>query len=74
MLFGPISLPSPGPTFDKDDAAPEIAVIKFKPVRVSKAVIKKNIRIYKYIKEIIDEKSLSSTLLLLYFKLMTALG
>ena len=28
-------------TFDKDDAAPEIAVIKFKPVRVSKAVIKK---------------------------------
>ena len=35
--------PRPGPTFDIEDAAPETAVIKFKPVSVNKADITKKI-------------------------------
>jgi hypothetical protein len=41
--LGPIIDPNPGPTFDIDVAAPEIAVIKSKPVRDNKVVNKKNI-------------------------------
>ena len=44
--FGPIIPPSPGPTFDIDVAAPEIAVIKSNPLIDKSAVIKK-ITIYK---------------------------
>tara|TARA_B100001121_G_C18210757_1_gene399077 strand:- start:117 stop:314 length:198 start_codon:yes stop_codon:yes gene_type:complete len=52
--FGPIVEPSPGPTFDIDVAAPDIAVIKSRPVRDSKAVMIKKITRYMYIKEIIE--------------------
>ena len=41
--FGPIIEPSPGPTFDIDVAAPEIDVIKSKPVIESSAVMIKKI-------------------------------
>ena len=41
--LGPIIEPSPGPTFEIEVAAPEIAVIKSKPLNDNKAVIKKNI-------------------------------
>ena len=41
--LGPIIGPNPGPTFDIDVAAPEIAVIKSRPVRDSNAVRIKNI-------------------------------
>tara|TARA_B100000242_G_C42661364_1_gene310428 strand:+ start:247 stop:471 length:225 start_codon:yes stop_codon:yes gene_type:complete len=74
LLFGPISLPKPGPTFDSEDAAPEIDVIKSNPVKVKSDARTKNINIYRYIKDIIDAISLSSTLLLLYFKFIIALG
>ena len=41
--FGPIIEPKPGPTLEREVAAPEIEVIKSKPVRDNKAVkIKKN--------------------------------
>ena len=46
MFSGPIVDPNPGPTFDIDVAAPEIAVIKSKPVKDNKAVRKKNITKY----------------------------
>ena len=36
--FGPIISPKPGPTFEIDVAAPDIEVIKSKPVRESIAV------------------------------------
>ena len=40
--FGPITSPSPGPTFDIADADPEIAVTKSKPlIDKSEAKIKK---------------------------------
>ena len=42
MPFGPIIEPNPGPTFDIDVAAPEIEVIKSKPLKDRKAVIRKN--------------------------------
>ena len=41
--FGPIIDPSPGPTFEIDVAAPDIEVIKSKPVNESKAEIIKKI-------------------------------
>ena len=44
--LGPIIDPKPGPTFDIEVAAPEIAVIKSKPVKDSRAVNKKNITKY----------------------------
>ena len=59
--FGPIIEPSPGPTFDIDVAAPEIDVIKSKPVIESSAVIIKKITKYIYIKEIIEAMNLLST-------------
>ena len=39
--FGPIIPPKPGPTFDIDVAAPEIAVIKSNPLIDKSVVIKK---------------------------------
>ena len=59
--FGPIIEPSPGPTFDIDVAAPEIDVIKSKPVIESSAVMIKKITKYMYIKEIIEAMNLLST-------------
>ena len=41
--LGPIVGPNPGPTLDIEVAAPEIEVIKSRPVNESKAVNKKNI-------------------------------
>ena len=43
LPFGPISEPNPGPTFEIDVAAPEIAVTKSRPLKDKSAVIKKNI-------------------------------
>jgi len=59
--LGPIIEPSPGPTLDIDVAAPEIDVIKSRPVRESNAVIIKKITKYMYIKEIIEAMNLLST-------------
>ena len=59
--FGPIIEPSPGPTFDIDVAAPEIDVIKSKPVIESSAVMIKKITKYMYINEIIEAMNLLST-------------
>ena len=55
-------------------AAAEIEVIKSKPVIDRSAVIKKKIKIYKYIKEIIEAKNLSLTLLFSYFITKIPLG
>ena len=44
--FGPIIEPSPGPTLDIDVAAPEIDVIKSRPVNDSNAAIIKKITKY----------------------------
>ena len=41
--MGPITVPRPGPTLEIDVAAPEIEVMKSKPLRDSRAVIIKNI-------------------------------
>ena len=41
--FGPIISPSPGPTFDIDVAAPEIADKKSRPVTESNIAVKINI-------------------------------
>ena len=41
--MGPIIDPNPGPTFEIDVAAPDIEVIKSRPVRDKRAVIKKKI-------------------------------
>ena len=49
----PIIEPKPGPTLDIDVAAPEIEVIKSKPVKDTSAVINKKINIYKYMKDLI---------------------
>ena len=64
--FEPISEPKPGPTFDIDVAAPEIEVIKSRPVIDNSAVKIKKIIIYKKIKEIIEAKNLSFTVLFSY--------
>ena len=45
--LGLIIDPRPGPTFEIEVAAPEIEVMKSSPVKVNKAVIKKNIIKYK---------------------------
>ena len=39
--FGPITDPRPGPTLDIDVAAPDMEVMKSRPVNESNAVIKK---------------------------------
>ena len=44
--FGPIVEPRPGPTFEIDVAAPEIEVIKSRPVKDNNAVIAKKITRY----------------------------
>ena len=41
--LGPIIFPNPGPTFEIEVAAPEIEVIKSRPVNESNAVITKKI-------------------------------
>ena len=45
--LGPMIDPNPGPTLEIEVAAPEMAVIKFKPVNESNAVIIKKITKYK---------------------------
>ena len=52
--FGPITSPKPGPTFDIDVAAADIAVIKSNPLIDNKAVTIKKINIYKKINEAYD--------------------
>ena len=47
--------PNPGPTFDIDVAAPEIAVTKSNPLIDNKVVIMKNIIIYRKTKDILSE-------------------
>ena len=44
--LGPIIFPNPGPTFEIEVAAPEIEVIKSRPVNESNAVITKKITKY----------------------------
>ena len=44
--LGPIIDPSPGPTFEIEVAAPDIEVIKSKPVRDNNAVMIKKITKY----------------------------
>ena len=72
--LGPIVEPKPGPTLDIDVAAPEIEVIKSKPVKDKSAAIKKKINIYKYMKDIIEAKNLSLTLLFSYLITKMPLG
>ena len=43
LPLGPIVEPNPGPTLEIEVAAPEIEVIKSKPLNDKNAVIKKNI-------------------------------
>ena len=43
LPLGPIVDPNPGPTLEIEVAAPEIEVIKSKPLNDKNAVIKKNI-------------------------------
>ena len=43
LPLGPIIEPKPGPTFEIEVAATEIAVTKSNPVKDKRAVIKKNI-------------------------------
>ena len=47
LPLGPIIEPRPGPTFEIDVAAPDIEVIKSRPVNDSKAAIIKKITKYK---------------------------
>ena len=72
--FGPIISPKPGPTFDIDVAAADIAVIKSKPLIDNKAVTIKKINIYKKINEIIEDINFSSTLFFSYLMLNIPLG
>ena len=46
LPFGPIIEPNPGPTLEMDVAAPDIEVIKSKPVNDNKAVMIKKITRY----------------------------
>ena len=46
LPFGPIIVPRPGPTLEIDVAAPEIEVIKSRPVKDNNAVITKKITRY----------------------------
>ena len=73
-LFGPMTEPNPGPTFEIELAAPEIEVIKSRPVTESNAAITKNIIKYMYIKEIIDEINLLSIGFWSYFRTKTPFG
>ena len=70
----PITEPRPGPTLDIDVAAPEIEVIKSRPLKDKRAVIKKKSKMYKYIKDIIEAKNLSLTLLFSYLITKIPLG
>ena len=72
--LGPIVDPKPGPTFEIEVAAPEIAVIKSSPLKDNNAANKKNIIKYIYIKEIIDAINLLSMGFLSYFKIKIPLG
>ena len=72
--FGPIIDPKPGPTLEIEVAAPEIEVIKSKPVKDKSAVRLKKIIKYIYIKEIIDAINLLSTGFRSYFKTKTPFG
>ena len=74
LPLGPIIDPNPGPTFDIDVAAPEIAVIKSSPVNDNNEVIIKKISKYKYINEIIEEINLSSTGFWSYFSTKIPFG
>ena len=74
LPFGPIIVPKPGPTFEIAVADPEIEVMKSKPESDNKAVITKNIIIYRYINEIIEAINFSSTLLLSYLIMKIPLG
>ena len=47
LPLGPIIEPRPGPTFEIDVAAPDIEVIKSRPVNERKAVMIKKITKYK---------------------------
>ena len=47
LPLGPMIEPRPGPTFEIDVAAPDIEVIKSRPVNDSKAVMIKKITKYK---------------------------
>ena len=59
--FGPIIDPNPGPTLEIEVAAPDIEVIKSRPVNESSAEITKKITKYMYINEIIEAINLLST-------------
>ena len=59
--LGPIIDPNPGPTLEIEVAAPDMDVIKSRPVNESSAVIMKKMTKYINIKEIIDEMNLLST-------------
>tara|TARA_B000000565_G_scaffold195669_1_gene149831 strand:+ start:180 stop:452 length:273 start_codon:yes stop_codon:yes gene_type:complete len=72
--LGPIVDPKPGPTFEIEVAAPEIAVIKSSPLKDNNAANKKNIIKYIKIKEIIDDINLSSIRFISYFKTKTPFG
>tara|TARA_Y100000589_G_scaffold67823_1_gene59471 strand:+ start:5076 stop:5432 length:357 start_codon:yes stop_codon:yes gene_type:complete len=74
LPLDPITEPNPGPTFDIEVAAPEIEVIKSSPVKDNNAVIIKKIIMYKKIKEIIDAKNLSLTVLFSYLITNIPLG
>jgi len=74
LPFGPIIVPKPGPTLEIEVAAAEIDVTKSRPFKDNNAVIKKNIIIYKYINEIIEDINLSSTLLPSYLIKKIPLG
>ena len=58
--------PKPGPTFDIEDAAPEIADTKSIPVSVSKIIIIKKIKKYKYMNVITEDINDGLILFLLY--------
>ena len=58
--LGPIIEPNPGPTFEIDVAAPEIEVIKSRPVSDRRADIIKKIIKYIKIKEITEAINLLS--------------
>ena len=72
--FGPIISPSPGPTLEIDVAAPDIDVVKSRPVIDKSPVITKKIRIYKNMNEIIEDINFWSTGFLSYFKINIPLG
>tara|TARA_B100000945_G_scaffold287058_1_gene258385 strand:+ start:240 stop:599 length:360 start_codon:yes stop_codon:yes gene_type:complete len=74
LPFGPIISPRPGPTFDIEVAAADMAVVKFNPSIDNKAETIKKINIYKNINEIIEAKNFSSILFLSYFMLNIPLG